>query len=42
MTGFVAFREGFGMEVLPASGGTPRFAILAQPCGPARLSALIL
>jgi lauroyl/myristoyl acyltransferase len=27
---FVAFREGFGMEVLPASGGTPRFAILAQ------------
>jgi phosphatidylinositol dimannoside acyltransferase len=27
---FVAFREGFGMEVLPASGGTQRFGILAQ------------
>jgi KDO2-lipid IV(A) lauroyltransferase len=27
---FVAFREGFGMEVLPASGGTQRFSILAQ------------
>ena len=27
---FVAFREGLGMEVLPASGGTQRFAILAQ------------
>ena len=27
---FVAFREGFGMEVLPASGGTQRFAILVQ------------
>jgi lauroyl/myristoyl acyltransferase len=27
---FVAFREGLGMEVLPASGGTQRFGILAQ------------
>jgi KDO2-lipid IV(A) lauroyltransferase len=27
---FVAFREGFGMEVLPASGGTQRFGILVQ------------
>jgi KDO2-lipid IV(A) lauroyltransferase len=27
---FVAFREGFGMEVLPASGRPQRFAILAQ------------
>ena len=27
---FVAFREGLGMEVLPASGGTQRFAILVQ------------
>jgi phosphatidylinositol dimannoside acyltransferase len=27
---FVAFREGLGMEVLPASGGNSRFAILAQ------------
>ncbi len=27
---FVAFREGLAMEVLPASGGTQRFAILAQ------------
>jgi KDO2-lipid IV(A) lauroyltransferase len=27
---FVAFRAGLGIEVLPASGGTPRFAILAQ------------
>jgi lauroyl/myristoyl acyltransferase len=27
---FVAFREGLGMEVLPASGGVSRFGILAQ------------
>jgi lauroyl/myristoyl acyltransferase len=27
---FVAFREGLGMEVLPASGGASRFGILAQ------------
>jgi phosphatidylinositol dimannoside acyltransferase len=27
---FVAFREGLGIEVLPASGGPQRFAILAQ------------
>jgi len=27
---FVAFREGLGMEVLPASGGTRPFGILAQ------------
>ena len=27
---FVAFREGLGMEVLPASGGNSRFGILAQ------------
>jgi phosphatidylinositol dimannoside acyltransferase len=27
---FVAFREGLGMEVLPASGGAQRFGILAQ------------
>src|SRR6266700_7015785 len=27
---FVAFREGLGMEVLPASGGTQRFGVLAQ------------
>ena len=27
---FVAFREGLGVEVLPASGGTQRFGILAQ------------
>ena len=35
---FVAFREGLGMEVLPASGGTQRFAILAQRLRQARLS----
>jgi phosphatidylinositol dimannoside acyltransferase len=27
---FVAFREGLGIEVLPASGGAQRFGILAQ------------
>ena len=27
---FVAFREGLGMEVLPASGGVNRFGVLAQ------------
>ena len=27
---FVAFREGLGMEVLPASGGASRFGVLAQ------------
>lgn len=27
---FVAFREGIGMEVLPASGGDRRFGVLAQ------------
>jgi phosphatidylinositol dimannoside acyltransferase len=27
---FVAFREGLGMEVLPASGGDSRFGVLAQ------------
>ena len=36
---FVAFREGLGMEVLPASGGTQRFGILAQRLQAGSLSA---
>jgi KDO2-lipid IV(A) lauroyltransferase len=38
---FVAFREGFGMEVLPASGGTQRFAILAQRLRAGKIVGLI-
>jgi KDO2-lipid IV(A) lauroyltransferase len=38
---FVAFREGFGMEVLPASGGTQRFAILAQRLQAGKIVGLI-
>ena len=37
---FVAFREGLGVEVLPASGRTSSaFGVLAQRLGPASLSA---
>jgi phosphatidylinositol dimannoside acyltransferase len=38
---FVAFREGLGMEVLPASGGTQRFAILAQRLQAGKIVGLI-
>jgi phosphatidylinositol dimannoside acyltransferase len=38
---FVAFREGFGMEVLPASGGTQRFAILVQRLQAGKMVGLI-
>jgi KDO2-lipid IV(A) lauroyltransferase len=38
---FVAFREGFGMEVLPASGGTQRFGILAQRLQAGKMVGLI-
>jgi phosphatidylinositol dimannoside acyltransferase len=38
---FVAFREGFGMEVLPASGGTQRFATLAQRLQAGKMVGLI-
>ena len=38
---FVAFREGLGMEVLPASGGTQRFAILAQRLRAGKIVGLI-
>jgi KDO2-lipid IV(A) lauroyltransferase len=37
---FVAFREGLGMEVLPASGGAGRFGILAQRLRAGRLVCL--
>lgn len=37
---FVAFREGLGMEVLPASGGTRPFGILAQRLRSAKFVAL--
>ncbi|MCW2906175.1 MAG: phosphatidylinositol mannoside acyltransferase [Actinomycetia bacterium] len=38
---FVAFREGLGMEVLPASGGTQRFGILAQRLQTGKIVGLI-
>ena len=38
---FVAFREGLGMEVLPASGGTQRFGILAQRLQAGKIVGLI-
>src|SRR5260370_5227704 len=38
---FVAFREGLGMEVLPASGGTNRFGILAQRLRAGKLVCLV-
>jgi lauroyl/myristoyl acyltransferase len=38
---FVAFREGFGMEVLPATGGTQRFGILAQRLQAGKMVGLI-
>jgi phosphatidylinositol dimannoside acyltransferase len=38
---FVAFREGLGMEVLPASGGAQRFGILAQRLRAGRPIALV-
>ncbi len=38
---FVAFREGLGMEVLPASGGAQRFGILAQRLRAGRLVGLV-
>src|SRR6266851_4712786 len=38
---FVAFREGLGMEVLPASGGTQRFGILAQRLRAGKMVGLI-
>jgi KDO2-lipid IV(A) lauroyltransferase len=38
---FVAFREGLGMEVLPASGGTQRFGILVQRLQAGKIVGLI-
>jgi phosphatidylinositol dimannoside acyltransferase len=38
---FVAFREGLGLEVLPVSGGTQRFAILVQRLRAAKIVGLI-
>jgi KDO2-lipid IV(A) lauroyltransferase len=38
---FVAFREGLGMEVLPASGGTQRFGILVQRLRAGKIVGLI-
>jgi KDO2-lipid IV(A) lauroyltransferase len=38
---FVAFREGLGMEVLPASGGANRFEILAQRLRAGKLVCLV-
>jgi phosphatidylinositol dimannoside acyltransferase len=38
---FVAFREGLGMEVLPASGGNSRFGILAQRLRAGKLVCLV-
>jgi phosphatidylinositol dimannoside acyltransferase len=38
---FVAFREGLGMEVLPATGGLSRFGVLAQRLRAGRLVCLL-
>jgi phosphatidylinositol dimannoside acyltransferase len=38
---FLAFREGLGMEVLPASGGASRFAVLAQRLRAGKLVCLV-
>jgi len=38
---FLAFREGLGMEVLPASGGPSRFGILAQRLRAGKLVCLV-
>ena len=38
---FVAFREGLGMEVLPATGGVSRFGVLAQRLRAGRLVCLV-
>ncbi len=38
---FVAFRAGLGIEVLPASGGTQRFGILAQRLRAGKLVCLV-
>ena len=38
---FVAFREGLGLEVLPASGGTQRFATLVQRLRAGKIVGLI-
>ena len=38
---FVAFREGLGMEVLPASGGANRFGVLAQRLRAGKLVCLV-
>jgi phosphatidylinositol dimannoside acyltransferase len=38
---FVAFREGLGMEVLPATGGASRFGVLAQRLRAGRLVCLV-
>ncbi len=38
---FVAFREGLGIEVLPASGGAQRFGILAQRLRAGQLIGLV-
>jgi phosphatidylinositol dimannoside acyltransferase len=38
---FVAFRESLGMEVLPATGGTSRFGVLAQRLRAGRLVCLL-
>ncbi|HEV2371620.1 MAG TPA: phosphatidylinositol mannoside acyltransferase, partial [Streptosporangiaceae bacterium] len=38
---FLAFREGLGMEVLPASGGVSRFGVLAQRLREGRLVCLL-
>ena len=38
---FLAFREGLGMEVLPATGGVSRFGVLAQRLRAGRLVCLV-
>jgi phosphatidylinositol dimannoside acyltransferase len=38
---FLEFREGLGMEVLPATGGTSRFGVLAQRLRAGRLVCLL-
>jgi phosphatidylinositol dimannoside acyltransferase len=38
---FLAFREGLGMEVLPATGGASRFGVLAQRLRAGRLVCLV-
>lgn len=38
---FLAFREGLGMEVLPATGGISRFGVLAQRLRAGRLVCLV-